>query len=70
MRKPEQHTRWKKVKDDYGQESGKNPGEYYKVFCPYCNHEAYYNTDYGHYEKFDFCPFCGHKMTTNKEVRA
>lgn len=31
------------------------------IYCSECNHEAYWDTDYGQ-QLFDFCPYCGAKM--------
>lgn len=30
-------------------------------FCSVCNHEAYWDTDYGQ-QLFDYCPYCGARM--------
>lgn len=55
-------TRWRRKKDSKGQELN-SKGEYILVFCPFCNHQAHYDTDYGgEYVLFDYCPFCGKKM--------
>ena len=32
------------------------------IYCSECNHEAYWDTDYGQ-QLFDYCPYCGAKMT-------
>lgn len=32
------------------------------IFCSECEHEAYWDTDYGQ-QLFDYCPYCGAKMT-------
>ena len=31
------------------------------IFCSECNHEAYWDTDYGQ-QLFDYCPYCGARM--------
>lgn len=65
----QKHSRWRRKQDDRGQTYDKN-GRSIMIFCPFCEHEAYYNTDYGYYETFDFCPYCGHKMVKeNKEAK-
>ena len=56
-----ENTAWKAIKDEEGHEYD-HKGIKYIVICKYCRHEAYYNTDWGHYERFDYCPFCGKKM--------
>ena len=53
--------KWKRVYVEGGQEHD-NYGREVLVFCPFCNHEAFFNTDYGFYVYFDFCPYCGKKM--------
>ena len=58
--------KWRSVHDADGSDYDES-GRKIKVFCPFCRHEAYENTDYGGYELFDFCPYCGKKMRKNKE---
>lgn len=31
------------------------------IFCSECEHEAYWDTDYGQ-QLFDYCPYCGADM--------
>lgn len=31
------------------------------IFCSECEHEAYWDTDYGQ-QLFDYCPYCGARM--------
>ena len=31
------------------------------IFCSECEHEAYWDTDYGQ-QLFDYCPYCGTRM--------
>ena len=33
------------------------------IYCSECQHEAYWDTDYGQ-QLFDYCPYCGAKMST------
>ena len=57
--------KWRSVHDENGYGYDEQGNEI-KVFCPFCSHEAYKNTDYGNYELFDFCPYCGKKMRKEK----
>lgn len=36
------------------------------IFCSECEHEAYWDTDYGQ-QLFDYCPYCGARMDGDKE---
>lgn len=36
------------------------------VFCSACEHEAYWDTDYGQ-QLFDYCPYCGADMGGDTE---
>lgn len=36
-------------------------------YCSSCNHEAYWDTDYGQ-QLFDYCPYCGARMENGNEI--
>lgn len=38
------------------------------IFCSECNHEAYWDTDYGQ-QLFDYCPYCGARMIKDGDTK-
>ena len=37
------------------------------IHCSNCNHQAYWDTDYGQ-QRFDYCPYCGARMENGDEI--
>jgi hypothetical protein len=56
---PVKHGRWEK-------DEKRNS---FEKFCSICEHEAYWDTDYGR-QLFDYCPYCGARMMRDGDTDA